>query len=471
MGGGVVEPEVDTALKSLLTDLYWWQRRLTRYDQYYEGEQPLQFVAPALRAEFGERITALVLNWPRVIADAYEARLDVEGFRFAGDSSGDEDLWAIWQANDLDEQSQQGHLDSLALSRAYVIVGAGDAADDAPVVSVESAMQVFAQRDPRTRRVSRAVKRWDEGEAGSTLERHAVLYLPDSTRHMVYQDGWKTLGKVDQHDMGRVPVVPLVNRPRILRPDGLSEFHDAMGPADAANKMATDMMVSGEFHTMPRRWASGVKEKDFLDEQGNPLNPWSRDAGTLWAVENKEAKFGQFNESDLAVFHSTIKFLAQVVSQLAALPPHYMAFTGENPASADAIRSSETQLVKRVERKQTYLGGAWEDVQRLVLRIRTGEWDPRARSLETIWRDPSTPTVAQKADAITKLASPLQNGRAILPIEQAREDLGYSPEQRRRMAEMDRLAAQDPYLADLAAKDAAAAVTSSGAAAAAPVVG
>src|SRR3546814_7481872 len=67
--------------------------------------------APALVKEFGNRITALILNFPRVIADAYEARLDVEGFRFAGNDSGDEKLWDVWQANDLDEQSQQGHLD------------------------------------------------------------------------------------------------------------------------------------------------------------------------------------------------------------------------------------------------------------------------------------------------------------------------------------------------------------------------
>lgn len=90
---------------------------------------------------------------------------------------------------------------------------------------------------------------------------------------------------------------------------------------------------------------------------------------------------------------------------------------------------------------------------RLVLRFQTGEWDPKARSLETIWRDPSTPTVAQKADAIMKLATPVQGGRAILPIEQARIDLGYTPEQRERMADMDREAMQDPYLARLSEKN------------------
>jgi hypothetical protein len=69
---------------------------------------------------------------------------------------------------------------------------------------------------------------------------------------------------------------------------------------------------------------------------------------------------------------------------------------------------------------------------RTVLLLRDGELDPRTRSLETVWRDPATPTYAQKADAVVKL-----HAAGILPTEQAREDLGYSAAQRARMREMD----------------------------------
>jgi hypothetical protein len=416
---------------------------LDKLDKYFEGEQPLKYMAPAMQKELGDRVSQLVLNWLRFGAEAYENRLDVEGFRYRGSASSDDDLWAIWQANGLDEQSQQAHLDSLVLGRSYVIVGSPDAPDDAPVVSVESPFQVFAERDPRTRRVSAAIKRWQEGE-GSEVVQRATLYLPNSTESFAFgKDGWTSAGKADEHELGVVPVVPLVNRPRILRPDGLSEFQDVIPVADAANKMATDMMVSGEYHAMPRRWAAMIKADDFVGEDGEPISVWSRDAGRLWATES-DAKFGQFQESDLAVFHNSIKLLAQLASQMLALPPHYLSFVGDNPASADAIRSSEVQLVKRVERKHTYLGGAWEDVQRLVLRFKNGKWDPAAATLETQWRDPATPTVAQMADAVVKK---VQAG--IIPIEQAREDLGYSPEQRTRMLEMDVRAKSNPDIANL----------------------
>lgn len=429
-------------VKRLDTTLSSQRTHLQRYDDYYEGRQPLKYMAPALKKEVGDRIAQVVLNWPRIVADAYENRLDVEGFRYSSDSSADETLWDVWQANDMDEQSQQGHLDSLVLSRSYVIVGSSDG-DAVPVVTVESPFQVWAERDPRTRKVSSAIKRWDDYDTNRLVRRRATLYLPDSTSSWVYDRGqWLRTGEIDQHNLGRVPVVPLVNRPRTLRPDGVSEFADVIPVADAANKMATDMMISGEYHAIPRRWVFGLKESDFQDANGNRISPWEMITGNVWASENEDASAGQFPEADLQNFHNTIRLLAQITAQLAALPPHYMSFTGDNPTSADAIRSSETQLVKRVERKHTFLGGAWEDVQRLVLRFMTGEWDPNGQKLETEWRNPATPTVAQKADAILKLTQ-----ARVIPVEQSRIELGYTSEQRRRMKKMDADAAMtDPIL-------------------------
>lgn len=69
---------------------------------------------------------------------------------------------------------------------------------------------------------------------------------------------------------------------------------------------------------------------------------------------------------------------------------------------------------------------------RLSQRIKTGAFDPKARALETVWRNPATPTVAQKADAVVKL-----HAEGIIPKEQARIDMGYTPAQRTEMRRMD----------------------------------
>lgn len=413
-------------------------RKLQRLSLYYEGEQPLQYMAPALRDELGDRITQLVINWPRMGVDAYENRLDLEGFRFPGQAAADDRLWGIWQANDLDEVSQQAHLESLILGRSYAIVGPNEDEQEVPIITVEHPTQVITEHDPRTRRVQAGLKRWTDDE--DVL--HATLYQPDADTFFVYRDGKWVEDNKTNHRRGFCSVVPLVNRPRMLQPRGTSELADVVPIADAANKMATDMMISGEFHAMPRRAWFGLSEEDFTDEKGNPIPVWERQAGREWATEHTkdEASVVQFAEADLANFHNTIKMLAQVASQMLALPPHYMQFAGTNPASADAIRSSEAQLVKRVERKQRVLGGSWEQVMRIASTIAGFEVGGDLRRLEAVWRDASTPTVAQKADASVKL---FQVG--ISTLRQAREDVGYTDTQIKLMEQQDAEAvANDP---------------------------
>ena len=64
-----------------------------------------------------------------------------------------------------------------------------------------------------------------------------------------------------------------------------------------------------------------------------------------------------------------------------------------------------------------------------------------AHKLETVWRDPSTPTYAAKADAVTKLvATTTPDGRSLVPLEQGRLDMGYSDRQILNMEEWDRKA-------------------------------
>jgi hypothetical protein len=69
---------------------------------------------------------------------------------------------------------------------------------------------------------------------------------------------------------------------------------------------------------------------------------------------------------------------------------------------------------------------------RLVLLVRGSEAPDNVRALETIWRDASTPTVAQAADAAVK-----KHQAKIVPLRQTREDLGYSQAQIARMEEQD----------------------------------
>ncbi|TXS35727.1 phage portal protein [Streptomyces sp. OR43] len=431
---------------------------LEELNRYYEGQQPLTYIHPDLLEELGDQLKQVVINWPRLVVDAIEERLDVEGFRYADDEAAADELWKIWQANGMDEATQQGHVDALTMRRAFLVAGTNEKDPDTPLVTVESPLQMVVDWDPRTRTVRSALKRYHEQDpiTAAVTEQCATLYVPGVT-HFYRQTApgsWAETDR-DEHGLEVPPVVPLVNRPRLLSPGGVSELADVIPLSDAACKIATDMMVSAEYHAMPRRVAFGVGEEDFQDEDGNAVSMWSRIAGRMWAT-SKNRKTGvdgdgadviQFPEAQLSNFHNTLNQLARLTASLSGMPPHFLGLATDSPPSADAIRSSETRLVKRAERKQRAWGGSYEDAMRLVLRIRDGEWDPRARALETLWRNPATPTFAQMADASVKL---VQVG--ILPIEQAREDLGYTAAQRQRMRQMDGDALDRAIGGDLAAE-------------------
>lgn len=421
-------------------------KELRRLDEYYEGEQPLSYMAPELIQELDERVRQVVVEWPRLVVDSVEERLDVEGFRFGRQADADAELWRIWQANDMDEQSQQAHVDALVMKRSYAIVGTNDDDDKTPIITVESPLEVYAERDPRTRKIAAAVKRWcEEDEQGKTD--HATLYLPDATVWFLKdtKGQWAENPDMprDDHELGEVLVEPIVNRPRLKRM-GVSELKPIIPISDAACKIATDMMVSGEFHAIPRRYAIGVGPEDFEDEQGRPVSALKRIAGRIWAIaKNKKddgVELGQFPEASLSNFHDTLKLLAMIVASLAGLPSRFLGHATDNPASADAIRSDESRLVKRSERKQRAFGGSWERVMRLVLLVRDGDVPSEAMSLETLWRDASTPTIAQKADAAVKLHT-----AKIVPLRQTREDLGYTSTQIDRMEAEDEKAAESAF--------------------------
>ena len=423
-------------------------------DGYLRGEQTLKYMAPALEEEFGGRVAQLVINWPEIITEQYENALDITGFRVPStsgddaDASVDEIMWEIWKGNDLDEGASQLHTESIALGTGYVISGHPDSPDDMPIVSVESPFQAYTRRNPRTRRVSEGIKRWCEG-TGDEKKEWGTLYLR-GMRITFRRDGadWVEDSRL-VHDLDSALIVPFPNRPRMLYPDGRSEFASVIPIADAINKMATDMMISGEFHAMPRRYVFGLQKEDFEDEHGNPISDWKKLAGGIWAseVNGAEVSVGQFPEADLTNFHSSIKLLFQIASIQAALPSYVTAFGGDNPASAEALQAAENTKNKRAERKVTVLGGAWAEVQRNNLRI-LGRKDANLARIETQFAPVGTPTQSQQSDYAMKLVT-----AGVIPPQQARMDLGYTQEERKRMDTWDRQNLNDPFISRISRED------------------
>jgi hypothetical protein len=414
---------------------------LDRLDGYYDGTQRLEQLGLAIPPQLA-RFT-VVVAWPQIATDAVDERLDVEGFRWPGQEDADDDLWRLWQANNLDEQGQQAHLDALIYGRSYVCVGANEADKETPLITAESPREVVTLQDPRTRQTRAALRLWKDERGQENAS--ATLYLPDVTVWLVWdQGGWVEQDR-DPHGLGMVPVVPMLNRPRTRRTCGVSEMAPVIPLTDAAARALTNAQVAQETHAVPQRGVLGASQGDFVDAEGKALTVWEAYFGAVWTMANENAKTFQFDASDMSNFERMINLYARLVSGVAGLPPNYLGLAADDASSADAIRSREARLVKRCERKQTYFAGAWEQVMALAVRLQTGEWNPDAKMLETVWRNPATPTRAQQADAAVKL---VQAG--VIPREAAWEDLGYGPARRAKLREQFRRQAEDDPVAEIA---------------------
>lgn len=387
---------------------------------YYSGTQPLTFLSAEAKEALGDRLRSLAVNFPKLAVDSLAERLSVEGFQIDGAYDGP--VWQAWLNNEMDEGQHLIHTEELAIRRGFVLVWARP--DGSPSISVESALDTAVERDPVTREVTAAAKRWvaDNKAHAMLFEPHQITgYMSHAsvpTGGVVPPEGWQVSRSIP-NPLGVVPVVPFVNRGRLLDVDGVSEMEPVLDLADALNKLTADLMVSSEFFARPRRWVTGLEVEE--DDDGNPVNPFGTEARRVWQSESPETRFGEFGATNLAGYSSAVAIITQQIGALTGLPPHYLGLHGDQPASADAIRSSESSLVSKAVARQRTFGKSWAQVAALVSMVSTGR---RPAIVKPVWASPETRTPAQAADAAAKLVA-----AGIVPVEQALDDLGYSPEQ------------------------------------------
>lgn len=408
------------------------------YNDYYEGWHKLAQLGLAIPEEL-KQFTVMV-NWPRLLVDAIEQRLDVTGFRMPGSDSADAHLWDIWQYNNLDEGAGFAHTDALAIGRSYVCVGTNDEDPEFPLITVESPNEMVALRDPRTRRVVSGLRMYgQQNQQGQILDNRATLYLPNETRWLILDDGlWQDEVDPDFHNLGTVPVVPLVNRNRATKDilynrsilEGVSEMHDIIPIADSAARALTNAQLAQETVAVPQKYVLGMSKGDFVDADQNPLPVWASYFGSIWANSDKDAHVGQLPSADLSNFETMINMYSRLASGIAGLAPDFFGLQTANAPTAAGQRAGDTRLIKKAERRQTTFGNSWEAMNRLVLRFRDGEWDDNARRMETIWQDAGTPTKAETTDAVMK-----EYSAGLTDWESAQEELGRSPETIARMKE------------------------------------
>ncbi|MFJ6073699.1 phage portal protein [Streptomyces sp. NPDC093065] len=421
-------------LTMLRTDLLSCRVGLELLDAYMNGEQLVRDLGISIPPQLKGLHT--VIGWPRIGVESLERRLDLEAFRWA-DGSDSSELTEIAAANDLFDEASLAHLDALTYGREYVTVGSGDG-DMPPLITYESPLDMTLLWDARLRMAVSALRecqadRYDYGL--SPDERLVTLYLPDQTVYALEAgNGWEVVDR-DEHGLGMVPVLRMANRQRTADRVGRSEITpEVMSITDAACRRLMGMEVAAEFFGAPQRYLLGVTEAAFQDADGNAKTAWETYIGRVLALERDEdgsiPSVGQFAAHDPTGMTKIIDLYARIMASQLSVAPHVLGYSSDNPASADAIRYADNGQVKKAERCIRRFSSTHRDSMRLALWFRDGAPPPKERRIDTVWRNPATPTIAAQTDAAVKL---VQAGIIPADGDVVLEMAGFTEDQRKRV--------------------------------------
>lgn len=403
-------------------------------EDYYEGTIEVPKLGIAIPPVLSQIET--VVGWPATAVDVLEERLDFYGW----DDDKKLGLQEVYENNALESESGMNHTDTLLHGCGFVTVSKGRKDEPEVLVTIESPQNMTGSWDMRKRRLAVAAQRvYDENgkfTQGVLYEENRTVYY----RRLSEQSRW-AIEDVDNHRLGRVPVVRFSNRGRAGRRNGRSEITRAVRAyTDMAVRTLLGMEVNREFFSAPQRYVLGAKENAFVDEAGNPIPGWKAIMGNLWGLERDEEwaeehggegmpQVGQFDPARPGPYSDQLLVLGQMFSAEAAIPTTYLGFATDQAASADAIRALEARLVKRAERRQTAWNAPWTEVAQLAVQVRTRSLPSRS-DIQVLWGDPATPTRSADADRAVKLV-----GAGIVPADSSvtRDMVGLTPGQQKRL--------------------------------------
>ncbi len=401
----------------------WWVKRLyrqvcaqrdyfERMDAYYRGEPPkLPWLPEQAQAEFRRLLALTKANILGLVVDSTAERMQIDGFRIGDEERADKPTWAMWQANNMDSDSDQAILEALIGGMSFTLVAPNPDKPAVPNIWVEHCSQAAVEYEPGSgrRRKSAGLKVWCDDWTGQDM---ATLYLPGEIYKFVAprrQIGGSTLEPAWQprtvkgekwpapNPLAEVPLTEIPNNPRLLT-GGVSEIADLIPVQDRINKTLADRLMTQDFGAFPQKWATGYPD---VDGEGNAQRV---DVGRNRMVTSDvaETRFGQWDAAPLDPYSAAKREDTKDAASRSRTPAQYLL--GEmNNVNGETLKAAESGLVSKVRQRCRPQGEGFEATMRMARRAAgIGGGD---EAMETIWRNPEFRTEGELVDALVKMST------------------------------------------------------------------
>lgn len=413
------EPGEAELVNKLYKKLEGYQPSNNIHESYYDASFVVRYLG--LEIPKAARTLKMVSGWATTTVDVLEERLSWQGWN-------DPELQKVYDDNALDSESSQVHLDTLIYGTSYISVTQGKKGEPKVLIRGHDAKNTVGIYNTRTRKLDAALTRVIDDEGKVSL---LTLWLSTEIVDIspIDHNGrtWEVSSRT-RHNLGVVPMVQQINRPRTGDRAGKSEITKAIRTyTDSAVRALTGMEVNREFFSSPQRYIIGMSMDDFKDGNGNIINPYHIYNGRMIGIPNAEyedeegnietsphqPKVGEFSPVSPGPYLEQIAGLATQLASEAGLPADYLGVHTANPSSADAIAKGESRLIRRTEKRQAQYGHAWNEVG-YISHLILGTEDPTYP--RSMWMEASTPTLAATTDAMVKMvqADVVPNGSEIV---------------------------------------------------------
>lgn len=375
-----------------------------RRSLYYDTEQVFQDLGIALPPQL--KAAEFTLGWGTKAVRIPASRTVFEGIRVPGST----DALGVQQVFD---QAQMDVLVSQSVTSAYthgmslVTVARGGPGEPDVQIYGHAAENCAALWDRRRRRLASAMT---VTRMGKTRPDEMIVYTPEAVITLRWIDGAYRVIDYRLVRIGQVMAVPFVSNPQLRKPLGQSRITRPVRTIiDTSTRSYVRMEGNAEFYSTPQLALLGVAEEAF--ESATDVEKFRLAMDRILALTRDEEgdlpTLTQLTQASMSPHTEMIRTMAAAFASETSIPLSSMGVVSDQPASAEAIRAAEHELLIEVTQANRGFARTVEDIGRLALLVRDGlsqvpdeAWQMSARFL-----DPEFRSMSAQADAVQKLGS------------------------------------------------------------------
>lgn len=397
-----------------------------RLDLYVRGIQDDPYKPRHSREGYKTLMDRSKLNMLDLVVNYRAQNLKIEGYKNTGDPEADNSpSWdKYWQANKMDRRQFQLWRTVFTFGVAYAVPTKGvDQLTKEPVINIglytpREFVAVYDDPIEDSWPVAAMRYRLMPKAAEDRDDVYEATIWDDENVYVLYGNDQKwTVASVAVHGAPVCPVVRFVDE-MDLEGRIMGEVEPLMRLQDRLNQATFDLISSESFSAFRVRYITGVMFGD-PDEDIDAARAEARRAkmeiaqDTVLAFPDPDTKVGDLAESDLNQLLQVVQEHVRMFAIKSQTPPqNFLGDVGGN-ISADALSGLQQSSDAKTKDKQKTLGEDIETLLRLCAIIDGDTAAAKDTSSQVIWGDTEARSLAQIADAYTKLGTSL-----MIPVEE-----------------------------------------------------